>query len=123
MNDIKGLVEVPDNSIYLYYGLILFGVILVFILLYFIYKFIVNKKSDVRKEYLKVLNNINLDDTKHSAYIITKYGLLIASSEKEKQLINKLIEDLENYKYKKDIEKFNDKIKISFKNFMDNLDV
>ena len=54
IHDIKGIVEVPDFSIYFYYGLIACGVILVFILIYFIYSYIVNKKPNIRKEYLKV---------------------------------------------------------------------
>jgi len=123
IHDIKDIVEVPDISIYLFYGLIIFGAILVVIFIYFVYRYFKNKKPNIRKEYLAILNDIDLNDTKNSAYIITKYGLLIANSVREKELIGQLIEELESYKYKKDINQFDEKTKQSFKNFMECLDV
>ncbi len=123
IHDIKELVEVPDISFYIYYGLISLGVIICCIFIYFAYKFIINKKTNIRKEYLSILQNINLEDTKHSAYIITKYGHKIAIHEREKQLLEDLIVQLEIYKYKKDVPKFSDEVKTSFGIFMDSLDV
>ncbi len=123
IHDIKDIVEVPDISIYLFYGLIVFGAILVVIFIYFVYRYFKNKKPNIRKEYLAILNDIDLNDTKNSAYIITKYGILIANSVREKELIGQLVEELESYKYKKDINQFDEKTKQSFKNFMECLDV
>jgi len=41
----------------------------------------------------------------------------------KKKLANELIEELEKYKYKKNVEKIDDTIKAKFLVFMDSLDV
>ncbi len=123
IHDIKSIVEVPDFTFYIYYGLISLAIILVCIALYFIYRFFKNRKVNVRKEYFKILEELDLNDSKNSAYLITKYGQLLAQNESEKQLFNDLAASLEIYKYKKDVPKFSENIKASFTVFKDSLDV
>ena len=123
IHDIKALVEVPDYSMYIYYGLIILSSIILCIVIYFIYKFIKNKKVNVRKEYFDILNNLDLNNSKQSAYLITKYGYLLAQNEREKQLLADLISSLELYKYKKNVPNLEEEIKTSFSIFMDALDV
>jgi hypothetical protein len=87
------------------------------------YKIFKRKKPNKRKKYLEILQKLNLENTKKSAYDITKYGILIAQTPEEKQLIKKLIMKLEAYKYKKYVKPFDDEIKTTFNIFMDSLNV
>ena len=51
----------------------------------------------------QLLQNINFDNQKESAYTISKYGQLIAKEELEIRLINELIDNLGEFKYKETI--------------------
>jgi len=123
IHDIKGLVEVPDYSFYIFYGLIICAFILLILVGYFIYKFIKNKKQDMRKEYYQVLKNIDFTNSKTSAYTISKYGLLLVQNDTEKQLLNNLVLKLEEYKYKKEVPNFDKEAKASFDIFIKSLDI
>ena len=123
LHDIKELEKIPDNSIFLF-SFLLFLIILIFtIIIFFIIKFFKNKKQNERKKYYKILQNINFKDSKQDAYLITKYSRLLIKSQRERKLCDELIEELEKFKYKKDVEKIDDKIKAKFSTFMDSLDV
>ncbi len=123
IHDIKSLVEIPDFSIYIYILLISVAIFLVLLLLFLIYKIIKNRKKDFRKEYFKILEEIDFQDSKQCAYTITKYARLLAVSQREKKLAEELIDELEQYKYKKDVKEIDEDIKILFSRFMDSLDV
>jgi len=123
INDIKDIVDIPDYSIYIFSAMIIAIIIIIGLIIYFIYKYFKNKKHDIKKEYFKILQNLDLNDTKNSAYKITKYGTILASSQREKRLISSLNAQLEKYKYKKDVEPFDDNIKNQFHIFLDSLDV
>lgn len=69
------------------------------------------------------MKNVNFSDSKKSAYTITKYSRLIVSNEREKKLAIELIESLEKYKYKKEVENIDNEVKAKFSIFMDSLDV
>lgn len=106
LRDIKPLVEIPDSSLYLYWGLIFSGVLLVVLLGYFIYKRIdFSKKEDREKQYLEALNTIDWSSPKKAAYRATYYGRLLATDERKKELYSQLFPLLEKYKYKKEVEK------------------
>ncbi|WP_417326479.1 hypothetical protein [Halarcobacter sp.] len=123
IHDIKSLVEIPDFSIYIYILLISIAVFLVLLLLFLIYKIIKNRKKDFRKEYFKILEEIDFQDSKQCAYTITKYARLLAVSQREKKLAEELIDELEQYKYKKDVKEIDEDIKMLFSRFMDSVDV
>lgn len=123
LHDIKGLVEVSDSSLYIFYGLILFGLIVVCIIGYLIYKFFKYKRQNIRQDYFKQLQAVDFNNSKQSAYDITKYGILLVRTPREKQLLNDLISKLESYKYKKDVPNIDEETKASFDTFMDSLDV
>ena len=106
LRDIKPLVEIPDSSLYLYWGLIFSGVLLVVLLGYFIYKRIdFSKKEDREKQYLEALNTIDWSSPKKAAYRATYHGRLLATDERKKELYSQLFPLLEKYKYKKEVEK------------------
>ena len=123
LNDIKELEKIPDNSLFIFSALILLGFIFLLILIFFITKLIKNRKKNPRKIYFKILKNVNFSDSKKSAYTITKYSRLIVSNEREKKLAIELIESLEKYKYKKEVENIDNEVKVKFSIFMDSLDV
>lgn len=123
LNDIKELEKIPDNSLFIFSALILLGFIFLLILIFFIAKLIKNRKKNPRKIYFKILKNVNFSDSKKSAYTITKYSRLIVSNEREKKLAIELIESLEKYKYKKEVENIDNEVKAKFSIFMDSLDV
>lgn len=123
LNDIKELGKIPDNSLFIFSALILLGFIFLLILIFFITKLIKNRKKNPRKIYFKILKNVNFSDSKKSAYTITKYSRLIVSNEREKKLAIELIESLEKYKYKKEVENIDNEVKAKFSIFMDSLDV
>ena len=123
IHDIKALVEIPDFSIYLYMLLWILGCVILFALIFLIYKIIKNRKKDFRKKYYKVLKEIDLNEPKKSAYTITKYSRLLATSQREIKLAEELIDELEKYKYKKEVDQIDDGVKILFGRFMDNIDV
>ena len=123
LNDIKELEKIPDNSIFIFSFLIFLAILILTTLIFFLIKFFKNRKKSPRKIYFEILKNIDFSDSKKSAYVITKYSRLITTNEREKKLANELIEELEKYKYKKNVEKIDETIKAKFLVFMDSLDV
>ena len=123
IHDIKDIVEIPDYSIFLFSFLIFLALILLLIVIIYIIKYFKNKKVNLRKEYFNTLKNISFDNPKEDAYTTTKYLRLLAISDREKNLSNEIIEDLEKYKYKKNVKEIENSIKIKLSTFMDIVDV
>jgi len=106
LRDIKPLLEIPDSSYYLYWSLIGAGVLLALGVLFFVLKKLWdNRKINLEKGYLEALKSIDWIDTKKSAYEATYYARLLANDERRKELFSQLEPMLEQYKYKKEVEK------------------
>jgi hypothetical protein len=102
LRDIKPLLEIPDNSFYIYWGLIGFFSLLAVAILFFVAKkFWLNRKVNLAKKYLAELKKIDWKDSKASAYNATKYARLLATDERREELFSQLEPMLERYKYKK----------------------
>jgi len=102
LRDIKPLLEIPDSSYYIYWGLIIFGALLLLSILFFIAKkFWENRKINLAKGYLEAIKKIDWKDSKKSAYEATHYARLLATDERRKELFSQLEPMLEQYKYKK----------------------
>lgn len=102
LKDIKPLLEIPDNSYYIYWGLIIFAMVLGISILFFVAKKLwENRKINLAKGYLEALKKIDWADTKKSAYEATHYARLLATDERKKELFSQLEPLLEQYKYKK----------------------
>ena len=105
LRDIKPLLEIPDSSYYVYWGLIGTGILLVLgVLFYVLKKFWDNRKINLEKGYLEAIKSIDWVDTKRSAYEATHYARLLATDERRKELFSQLEPMLEQYKYKKEVE-------------------
>ncbi len=104
LRDIKPLLEIPDSSYYIYWGLITFAILLVVGILFFVLKKLWdNRKINLAKEYLEAMKKIDWVDTKKSAYEATHYARLLATDERRKELFSQLEPMLEKYKYKKEV--------------------
>ncbi|HIP18113.1 MAG TPA: hypothetical protein EYG78_02120 [Sulfurovum sp.] len=104
LKDIKPLLEIPDNSFYIYWALIIFVILLGLAILYFMgKKFWENRKINLAKGYVEQLKAIDWKDAKKSAYDATYYARLLATDERRKELFSQLEPLLEQYKYKKQV--------------------
>ena len=105
LRDIKPLLEIPDSSYYIYWGLINFAILLVVAILFFVAKKLWdNRKINLAKGYLEAMKKIDWKETKKSAYEATHYARLLATDERRKELFSQLEPLLEQYKYKKEVE-------------------
>lgn len=122
INDIKTLETIPDISLYIFILLIVLALITIAIGVFLLIKFLKNKKDD-KHIYYEKLRNIDFSNSKDCAYKITKYGRLLISNDREIKLYEELINDLEKYKYKKNVKEIDSNTKRRFDTFMDSLDV
>ena len=105
LRDIKPLLEIPDSSYTIYWGLITFGALLAVGILFFVLKRVWdNRKINLAKGYLEAMKKIDWEDTKKSAYEATHYARLLATDERRKELFSQLEPMLEKYKYKKEVD-------------------
>jgi len=104
IRDIKPLLPIPDLSLYLFAALVAGGaVILVAFGLYGWKWWQAHRKVDPRLRWLERLDRIDYDDPKKAAYIMTKYGRLLAAEKRQKEIMDQLLPRLERYKYKKEV--------------------
>lgn len=124
IHDIKPIVEIPDFSIYIYYGLIFLFCVLVCVILYFLYKFLKPKEKSQDMIWFEKLQDLDLKNIKNAAYGISKYGRYLAKDERQIRLIDELVKELSEYKYKKEIpSEFTQEVKTKLSIFMDTIDV
>lgn len=104
LRDIKPLMEIPDSSYYMYWGLIIFVSVLAVGILFFVFKKLWNnRKVNLQKGYLEAIKKVDWVETKRSAYEATHYARLLATDERRKELFSQLEPKLEQYKYKKEV--------------------
>ena len=115
LRDIKPLLEIPDSSYYIYWGLINFAIFLAVGIVFFILKKLwENRKVNLAKGYLASIKKVDWKDTKKSAYEATHYARLLATDERKKELFSQLEPMLEQYKYKKEVEEVDQDTKNKF---------
>ena len=104
IKDIKPMVQIPDHSLWLYWGVIALGVLIlagaVFLLIRWI---LAHRHVNRAKEYLEALHRVDWSDPKKAAYTVTRYGRLLATDERRKELFSQLLPRLERYKYRKEV--------------------
>ena len=125
LHDIKPLVELNDYSFYYFVVFMVAVVVVVVALIYLIYRYVKNhKRVNVRKEHYKILKQLNLTNTKESAYALTHYGsTFIEDSQRVQRAYEKMNEHLSKYKYKKDVEPFDDETQHEIDMFLGMIDV
>jgi Tfp pilus assembly protein PilO len=112
LHDIKPILEVQEYSLYYFMALCLFGILLLSGLVYIFYKKMKAKKRfNIRQEHRKLLKNLDVKDTKNAAYSITLYGFTFKDdSPRHSEMYKNLSQRLEAYKYKKNVECFDEEV-------------
>ena len=110
LHDIKSIVEVQEYSLYYLLGTIGIAVALACVIAYFLYVWYKKRNAfNERKYNIKQINLLDLSDTKSSAYAISLYGYIFKDdSPRHVEIYRNLSQRLESYKYKKDVEKFDE---------------
>ena len=105
LRDIKPLLEIPDNSYYLFLMLVfLFIALLLVIIGFLVKKFWKKKKVDMQVVYFHHFKKLDWKNVKHSAYEATYLGrLLTLENERAKEIYEQLLPMLERYKYQKEV--------------------
>ena len=108
LHDIKTIVEVQEYSFYYLLGVVFLSVLVLSVLAYFVYKYIQKINAyNQRKEHFKLLNSLDLTDTKNTAYAISKYGIIFANDgQRESEMYKNITSRLEQFKYKQYVEEF-----------------
>ena len=108
LHDIKPIVDVEEYSFYYFLGVSALLILLICGVSYLIYVWYKKRNSfNIRKEHFKLMDSLDLSDAKHSAYAITNYGATFKDdSERHQEMYNNIINRLEKYKYKKEVDDF-----------------
>jgi len=125
LHDIKPLIEIQEYSFYYFLAIVVVGVILFLALAYLVFHYVQNRnKFNIRKEHLRFLQNIEFENAKKDAYEITLYGAtFMHDSERHLKAYDLLVEHLESYKYKKNVDSFDEETKREFDNYLGMIDV
>ncbi len=101
LRDIKPLLEIPDNSYYIYLSIVGVLAILGLSIIYFLVKrFILNRKESQEQKYFKRLKSVDWSDAKSSAYLVTYLGRKLAKDSRSKEIYSQILPMLEKYKYR-----------------------
>ena len=101
LRDIKPLLEIPDNSYYIYLSIVGVLAILGLSIIYFLVKrFILNRKESQEQKYFKRLKSVDWSDAKSSAYLVTYLGRKLAKDKRAKEIYSQILPMLEKYKYR-----------------------
>lgn len=108
LHDIKPLVEIQEYSMEYLIAINLVLIVIVMALVYIFFKWLQDKKKyNERKEHFKILENLDMNDTKNTAYKLTLYGYTFKDdTPRHQKAYNELFESLQKYKYKKEVESF-----------------
>ena len=118
LKDIKGIIEVPDYSLWILLGLTT-GVLLflIFVIYYFKNRRKKRKKLTSKQIAMKNLKEIDFDNTKGAVYTFCE-NFQYFINEKNKESFEKSQKELEIFKYKKEIEKLSNEQKNKIKNMI-----
>ena len=123
INDVFPLVDVPDNSAYIFFTLLFAGILSVGLGSYYLYKKFRVHKISREKKYIKILKNCDFKNAKQSTYQISYYGHLLAKTVEEKKAIEEIVTQLSSHKYKKDVPEISDEIKEQFQLFLNTIEI
>ncbi len=119
LRDIKGIVQVPDMSFYIFLALVIIGSLALLALIIYILGMIKKRKKSKRKLYIQKLKSVNTKDSKKAAYLITKYARKLAHTKEEKGILEQLLKELERYKYVKNAPPFDEESKKYLRLFLE----
>ncbi len=121
LRDIKGLIEVTDYSLYYLLGLIGVVVVVLFVLGALLYKYLTKKDPlTQRKVAMELLDKFAFTETKESVYTFTHLAQY-AVNDKQRRELEELLDELDVYKFKKEVPELDDALKVRMKNFIEEL--
>ncbi|QOP43117.1 hypothetical protein FJR45_03800 [Sulfurimonas sediminis] len=108
LHDIKPLIEIHEYSLYYLIGVSLLVVLILSGFIYLAYKWMQNRKRyNKRAEHYKKLFSLDCSNPKKAAYDLTFYGATFKDdSERHLKAYENMLEKLQRYKYKKNVEDF-----------------
>ena len=118
LRDIKPLVEIPDYSFFLYVAVITFVTVFVAAAIYWLIKVLSQKRAEKKEDYRKILQTMDLNDSKKVAYLITKYGKHLIKDSSALKIYEELLKRLAKYKYKKEVPPLDEETKRYIKLFL-----
>ena len=94
LHDIKPIVDIQEYSFYYFLGISFVTLLFVGAITFLIYKYIKQKKAyNVKKEHLKIINELDFTNTKESAYAITLYGATFKDdSDRHKEMYKNIVD-------------------------------
>jgi len=102
LHDIKPLVDVPDNSIWLFSAVVIISLVVLVTLIIYAMRFF-KKGKNSPKIWLEELKNIDINQPKEAAYSITHLGELLLEKSNSPELFENLVQRLEPFKYRKEV--------------------
>ncbi len=120
IHDIKPLMPIPDISLYIFSVLVAAGLLAAAVVAMFLWRlWRRGRKADPRIAWLRKLDSIDFSDAKRSAYIMTRYGRLLAEDKRRREILSQLLPRLERYKYKKEVPPLDEETKRFMKLFIE----
>ncbi len=112
LHDIKPIVEIQEYSFYYFLGIGFILLLLVLGIVYLLYRWIkARNRFNQRAENFKMINKLNLKETKNSAYAITSLGAIFKDdSPRHSEMYANLSQRLQEYKYKKEVDGFDSEV-------------
>jgi uncharacterized membrane-anchored protein YhcB (DUF1043 family) len=108
LKDIKDIVEVNDNSLWIFLGILFAGFVLIGVLAWLFKNRPKRRRKPTKRELAKErLKNLDFNDAKESVYRFLEDGELFLN-QNNTSLYRELEKELEVYKYKRDIPPLNE---------------
>lgn len=124
INDIAGLVEIADYSLYYFVALVIVAVTVIVALVLALLKQIRKRKVNIRRERFTVLSTIDFSDPKRAAYAISELGRVFASdNERTSKAYHNLFERLAPYKYAPRVEMIDEETLGYYRLYLEIIDV
>lgn len=117
LKDIKPIVDVPDQSVWFFTGLVGVGLLLLILLTLWLVRTMRKQPDPQRHEALRRLRNLDFSDTKQAVYDFTFLGQFVVSPKTETAFAS-LRDALEQYKYKKTVETLTTDLQTQMKAFI-----
>jgi hypothetical protein len=125
IKDIKPMIAIDDNGVYLLAVLILIAIIAIIAIVYLLIHWYKHKKRiNVRQINYQLLEQIDFHDSKKAAYDITKYGYIFKDdTQRNSEMYANLVGRLQSYKYKAQVDTIDEETRSYFELYKGMIDV
>ncbi len=120
LRDIKSIVEISDYSLYYLIALAILVLLIIVMIVFLLTRPKKRKKPTSKDIALKNLKNIDYRNSKNIAYCVV-LNISLFTNDRNKNEIEKLLEKLEVYKYKKRIPDMEETLKNDIKKIINGL--